>query len=344
VPAFEKHLEQAAKVQLSRVFLVVSSCHYERKKIVEKILSAIKMREGEINFHMQDGSQGGIEELIDGLNTSSLLSGKQVLYVDGIDKLKKNGMAALAEYASRPSPFAYLIIGAGSSKGLSDLHAKGKKELIACDLSEEKPWDRNDRLKRFLIEYAAAAAKRLTPDALEHLLENVGLNLPGLEREADKLISYAGERRDINLQDVHALCSAQKSSTLWQLADAIAWREAYPKMEESVDLGLLLPLFSQLRTQFQQGLTVSILLEKGTAHAEIAHYLPGIRPAALDKILPVAKGRQSPFFKRALDLLFDVELLAKNSSFEPALILDLLLTKLNLLKKVYVVSSSQSAR
>src|SRR5579871_1705664 len=169
--AFEKHLQQAAKVHISRVFLIVSSCPYERKKIVDKILSAIRAEQQErypnnlknrefdkaaetregpvdlrsakqvkrsepgpkgalnlsqakpaekqhnlnklcdasglegsgcptqsktdssgclgIDLHVREASQGPIEELIDGLNTASLLSGKQVIYLDGIDKLKK---------------------------------------------------------------------------------------------------------------------------------------------------------------------------------------------------------------------------------------------------------------
>ncbi len=344
LPAFEKHLQEAAKLHLSRVFVVVSSCSYERRKIVEKVVAAISSKEGEVRFHAYEATPGAVNEGIEGLNTASLLEGRQVLYLDSVDKLKKNGLAPLAEYAARPSPFGYLILGAASGKALTELYTKGKKELIACDLSEEKPWDRKDRLKRMLVDHAARQGSRLSADALEHLLEHVGLNLPGLEQEVDKLITYAAERKEISLKDVHTLCAAQKTSTLWQLADAIAWRDPYPKIEESVDLSLLLPLFAVLRTQFQQGMTLSLLLERGTPHADLAHYLPSVKPASLDKMLPAAKARRSPFFKRALDVLFDAELMAKNSSHDPALILDVLLSKLTLLKKHHALSTAQSPR
>lgn len=312
--------------------------------IIEKILGAIRSKEGELSFRMQEGSQGSVEKCIEGLNTASLLEGKQVLYLDGIDKIKKNGLKPLADYVSRPSPWSYLLLGASSSKSLTELYTKGKKELIACDLGDEKPWDRKDRLKRMLMDYAAGLAKRLSGEALEYLLENVGLNLPALQQEVDKIITFAGERSELNLQDVRTLCAAQKSFTLWQLAESIAWKDSFPKVEENVDLSLLLPLLSQLRTQFQQGLTLSILLERGAPQSDIAHYLPTIKPAALEKILPQARARKASFFKRALDLLFDVELMAKNSGFDPALILDLFLTKLTLLKRHYALSTSQSPR
>lgn len=336
--AFEKHLEQAAKVQLSRVFLVVSSCSYERKKIAERIAAAIRVKEGEI--HLQIGEGKDLEEQIDSLNTSSLLSGVPVVFLDGIDKLKKNGLSLLADYTAKPSPFSYLILGSGSSKGLSDLYAKGKKELISCDLSEEKPWDKKDRLKRAIADLAMKAGLRLNGDAAEHLLENVGSTLPGLEQELLKLITYAGERKEITLQDVHALCAAEKSSTFWQLAEAIVWRDSPPKTDEDLDLSSLLPLLSQLRTQLQQGMTLAVLMERGCPSGDIAHYLPTMKH---EKFAPIAKKRRSGFFKRALDLLFEVELMAKNSSFDPALIFDLFVTKITLLKRYYgspVISQS----
>lgn len=325
-------MEQAAKVQLSRVFLLVVPCPSERKKIAEKIFSAVKASEGEIHL-TKDDSQSPIEELIEGLNTASLFTGQQALYIDGIDKLKKNNLTTLADYVAKPSPFSYLFLGAASSKSLTELMTKGKKELIICDLSDEKPWERKDRLKRLIMDGAAAASKRINSDAVEYLLENVGLNLPGLEREIEKLVSYAAGRAVLTLQDVQALCACQKSSTLWQISDMIAWKDPFPKLEENIDLSLLLPLISQLRTQFQQGLSLSSLIERGVSHGEISHHVPQIKPAALDKILPHARARKSAYFKRALNLLFEMELMTKNSSLEPSLILDLFLSKLTLLKR-----------
>lgn len=328
--AFEKHLQQAAKVQLSLVFLIVSACPYERKKIAEKIMAAIHTQQPDVSMQIKEAVQGSLEKQINELNTTSLLSGKRALYLDSIDKLKKSGLVALAEYVASPSPFAYLLLGASASKQLDDLYAKGKKELIVCDLSQEKPWDRRDRLKRLLIDEAARAGKRLNGDAAEHLLENVGLNRPALEQEVVKLITYAGERKELTLQDVLALCSVQKQLSPWQLAEAIVWKESWSRTGDTIDLSMLLPLVSQLRLQLQHGLILSVLVERRAAQEEIAHYLPTVKPALLDKMLVIVKRRRSMFFKRALALLFDMELMAKSSAFEPDLILDLFLAKLAL--------------
>jgi DNA polymerase-3 subunit delta len=303
--AFEKHLQQGAKLSPSRLYLVISSCPYERRKIVEKIALVLGVKE-----QIEEASSAQLEEQVAEWNTASLFSGKQLVYLDGVDKLKKNGLAMLAEYAAHPSPFTYLLLGAGSAKPLDDLYTKGKKELIVCDLSNEKPWDRKERLKRMLVEEAAKEGKRLKADAVEYLLENVGLSLAGL--------------------DVQALCGAQKSATPWQLAEAIVWKENPMETMGKIDLTLLFPLIFQMRSQLQNGLMIATLLERGAAHEGISHYLPAVKSAALDRMLPIVKKRRSVYFRRALDSLFEMELMAKNSSFEPDLLLDLLMAKFTL--------------
>jgi len=320
------------KVPLSKVFLVVSPCSYERRKIVDQIFHAISKQENEVQFLHRDLSEGSLKLGIEELNTLSLFSGKKVLYLNGIDKLKKGDLALLVEYVEKPSSGAYLILGSASSKGLTELYSKGKKELIACDLSDEKPWELKNRLKKRLIDQAAHSKKRFSPEAVDHLLELVGSFLPNLEQEVDKLITYAALRSDISISDVQLLCSAQKTPHLWELVDQIVWGHAPCKIEGSVDLSLLLPLISQIKNQLQYGMTIATLLARGVPSHEIAPYLPTVKPASLEKLLSPARQKSVRFFKRALDLLFETELMAKNSGFDPGWILDLFVSKLHLLK------------
>ncbi|MBS0620593.1 MAG: hypothetical protein JSS61_03940 [Verrucomicrobia bacterium] len=340
--AFEKHLEQTSGSHLSKVFLIISGCAHERRQIAEHIALAIERKEGNIQFAAPDAS--AMEEVIEQLNTTSLLAGKGVFFLDGIDKLKKQAIAPLASYVVKPSPFSYLILGASSGKTLGDLYLQGKKELIACDLTEEKPWDRKERIKRSLLQFAAREGKSLKPDALEHLVENVGLDLPALEQEVTKLITYVGERKEIVLSDVDLLCPVAKSATLWQLAEAAIWQEKIPKLDESIDLGFLLPLIGQLRTHLQNGLTIAELLARGASSSDIRHTLPALKPAFLDRALATVPMRRAPFFKAALNYLFEMEFQAKNGSLDPALLLELFLIKITQLKKPHALPPSQSPR
>ncbi|MES2122345.1 MAG: hypothetical protein V4492_06160 [Chlamydiota bacterium] len=325
--AFEKHLEQAAPNHPARVYLVVSSCSYERRKIVDKILAAIRKKE-EIHLCVEEAAPSSLDASIEKLNTSALFGGKLALYLDAVDKLKKPGHSAIAAYAASPSAFAYLILGAGSGKGLSEIYTKAKKELIICDLSDEKPWERKERLKRHLLHYVTTFGHVLSPDAAEYLLENVGLDLAGLEQELFKLVTYAADRKNIGLKAVETMCFQQKSSTIWQMAENLVWKGEPLKGTENVDLSLLLPLLSQIRVQLQQGLSLALLQEQGFGFEEISHYLPTMRSHLMEKLLPIARQKRPLYFKRGLRILFEIELMAKNSSIDPALLLELLSAKL----------------
>ncbi len=334
--AFEKHL--LTQLPLPRVFVVVSSCSYERRKILEKIALLICKKEGQVQSLHRDAAEGDLKQTLEELNTQGLFSSQKTVYLEGVDKLKKAELSFLCTYVEKPSPSAYLLLGASSGKGLSELYVKGKKGLIGCDLSEEKPWELKARLKAMLIDHAAQSQKRFRPEALDYLLDHVGLQLPSLEKEVDKLITYGIEREEISFSDVKALCSTEKGLTLWQLIDALIEGSSFPKIEEDVDLGTLFPLFSQLRSQLEHGLAVALLLQRKVPPHEMAAHIPSLKPASLNKTLSLARMSPPLFFKKALDLCFEAELMAKNSSLEPSCILEMLISKLILLKNAHALS------
>lgn len=344
--AFEKHLLQSSKHPLSRAYLVISPCPYERGKILQKVLDVILSRESDSQLIRRDSIEGHFSSALEELCTLSFFASQKIVYLDQADKLKKTELALLANYVEKPSPAGYLILGSASSKALNDLYERGKKELVVCDLSEEKPWELQKRLKGMLVEYAALSSKRLDPDALEYLLETVGLNLCSLEREVDKLISYGIGRAAITLSDVKTLCVSSKEQTLWHLVDAVAWGDTYPHLDTEVGFDLLLPLISQLRTQFQQGLGVATLLARKVSLQDLSHHMPHLKPHQLTKILNSKHSRDPSFFKGALSACFQAELMAKNSSVHPAAILDLFISKLFLLKLTpnYALLIAQSPR
>jgi DNA polymerase-3 subunit delta len=330
--AFEKHLLQSSKHPLSRVYLVISACPYERSKILQRVLDVIVSRESDSQLIRRDASEGHFSSALEELRTLSFFASQKIVYLDQVDKLKKAELSLLANYVEQPSQAGYLIL--GSSRALNDLYERSKKELVVCDLSEEKPWELQKRLKGMLVDYAALSSKRLNPDALEYLLETVGSNLCSLEREVDKLVSYGVGRAAITLADVQTLCVSSKEQTLWHLVDAVAWGDTYPQLEAEGGFDLLLPLISQLRTQFQQGLGVATLLARKVPLQDLSHHMPHLKPHQLTKILNSKHAKDPSFFKEALSTCFQAELMAKNSSVDPAAILDLFISKLFMLKSV----------
>lgn len=334
--AFEQFIKGAQPSKLPRLFLIVSPCSYERRRIVEGIVKRLSSEGEGTCFFARDAGEEGLRFCLEEANTASLFSKTKVLYLNEIEKLKKGELAPLLSYVENPSCFSYLILGASSSKGLSELSSK----LTSCDLSGEKPWEKRGRLKKMLVEYAASYKKVLTAEAVEWLLERVETSLPHLEREVDKLVTFAFTREKITLADAQTLSTSQKEPPFWEKVDALLWGEKPSFSREEIDFGLLLPLISHLRAQLQQALMVSLCVASGMSRGEIEGRLPSLRASALEKLLSHERRREPLFFRRALDLLFEMELMAKNSSLEPGWILDLFSAKLWHLKRGYAPSSS----
>ncbi len=326
--AFEKHLEKASPDHLSYVYLVVAACGFERKKICETVCSAIRKKEKKIAVLTFDGAQHWAKASEE-LSTIFSLDGHRVVILDEADKLKKNALEALSAYIVKPSPYVYLLLSAASAKAFSEIYEKGKKELIVCDLSGEKPWDRKDRLRAYLVKMAVKDKKAITREASDMLLERIGTELAPLEQEMNKLICYCAARPQITAQDVQALCHSEKTATVWHLAEAIVWQRSVVRVEPSFETSSLLHLLGQIRSHLQQGMLIAV-----GHHGPLSFF----KPQLLEKITPVAQARKGAFFTEALTCVFDMEMLAKNSSMAPSLLADLLIAKIHLLKKKYDLS------
>jgi DNA polymerase-3 subunit delta len=331
--SFEKHLSEAAPAHLSPIYLAVSNCSFERKKIFALVLSAIQKKDPRAVPLSYEASGADLKALFSQLNSPSLFGGASIIVLDEIDKLKKEGWEALYAYIEHPSSFSFLILGASPVKNLTTLYQKGKKELVALDLSDEKPWDRKARLQRYLVQSAHRENKTLNSDAAAYLLEHIGLDLSRLDQELLKLICFVGEEKQIRLEEVKAVCSGEKEVNTWQLAEMLVWEAGSLDIGKSIELsGLswLLPFIGQIRYQLQLGLQIAAYLEQGVSVSEVSQKFPQVR--GIDKRISSLRRYTSSYFRKALHALFDTELLAKNSSCNPALLLDLLIFKLNCLK------------
>jgi DNA polymerase III subunit delta len=331
MPAFEKHLQEAFPDHLSHAYMVLSPFDFERRRMIEMIASVLHRKDQMEEGTVLDASVCPIENILGHLNSYSLLSSHALVILDRIEKLKKTACEALAGYLAAPSQKVFLILGGSSLKGLTDLYQKGKKELVILDLSEEKPWDRKARLQQWLVKEAAQAQKTLAPALVNHLLEEVGLDMQNLHQELEKLICFSGEKNTIELQDALTICSSNRSVSSWQRAESLVWEEKDISQEAIPDV---FSLIGPVRYQLQLGHQLAFFIKERKTLQEIAQFFPHSKSRNLEKNAGIARRRGELFFKEGLSALFDLELSLKNGAHDPSLIWDLFTSKLNLLKHV----------
>lgn len=308
--SFQKHLASAAPHNLCRLYLVAISDDFERTKALDQILSYLSTPPNRFS-----GVDCDLRDCLDAMQSMSLL-GESIVVLDEAEKLSKKQLETLSQ--SLTAPAGYVLFGARSKT--ASLTAIVEKEGVVLDLLEEKPWDKEKRLSEQLIDRAKNAGKRLSPDAAPLLLERLGVDPALLESEIDKLICYVGDRPAITRDDILAISPASRTATLWQTAEDVIWEGGEFPALDSTAFHALVPA---LRNQLHLGLALSTLIEEKCPSDQWTRHLPKLWPKTLEKRSSQAARLGSPYFRKGLEKLFDIELLSRSSSTQYRALLDL---------------------
>ena len=217
-------------------------------------------------------------------------------------------------------------------------------------------WSVDDRDWTERAELAARAAVRLrqkdiSEEALAELVNRVGPHPRQLDSEIEKLCLFAGDRKKIEVADVAAICTRNKTARAFALGDALGDRDL-PRLLRRLDeelweiksssqkseIGLLYGLISKVRAM----LLLKEMLREGWIKPEVdynrfkaqlervpAGQLPAdkrfnplaLNPYVLYKALPQAKKYSRAELVRAMDLLLRCNQRLVSSGLDETLVL-----------------------
>lgn len=183
--------------------------------------------------------RGETQSALDQAQTMPMLSPRQVVFLEEVEKIEKLGdknrdetVVQLEEYFRNPAAFTVLVLEAESL----DQRMKLAKLLAERTLIVEVGLGENLEVRRAAaVEQARAMAQgqgvEFESGAAEDLAEFVAADLMRLQTEIEKLSTYAGLRKSIRRQDVSSLVISEKSATIWELADMLASRQQRKALE-----------------------------------------------------------------------------------------------------------------
>ncbi len=263
----------------------------------------------------------------------------------------------LAELAEELKTFAWqnvrLLVSAGKVdkrkvffKALDKL---GTTEIFSAWSADDKDWaERADEAARTATR---ARQKEVSEEALAELISRVGPNARQLDTEVEKLCLFVGDRKKIEMADVAAICSRNKTARAFALGDALGdrnlpallrrldeelWETKFDK--DRSEIGLLYGLIGKVRAM----LLLKEMLREGWVKeardynqfkAQLervpADKLPGDRrfnplalnPYVLYKALPQVKRYSSAELVQAMDVLLRCNQRLVSSNLDEALVL-----------------------
>ncbi len=310
--AFEKHLNESFPDHLAHFYLFISPCDYEKRLWTEHLTGLLKKKEPGLQITRFDALECSPMMIQDEVRAPSLWGGMRVLYIDQIDKVKPLG--PFLDLLNHPAPDVVLIFAAAAAKPTAELYQKGKKDLVALDVSEEKPWDKERRLQEWIRDEARKEGKQLPSEAAAEFLRHLGTDLATLHQELKKLVTFVGDKANLERKDIEAICGAKDLTTGWQLAEALVWKQPVSLQNKMGDLGFVFPFLGQVRYHLQLGAQIADLIERKIAAHELKKHFPSVRN--LDKFIPIAAQRGSRFFLNGLLHLYDFEMTAKSAPLD----------------------------
>jgi DNA polymerase-3 subunit delta len=187
-----------------------------------------------------DLAETNIFEVLDRARTPSLMAPFQVFFVRGLKALytrgaKKDEFSAIEEYfrASNPQSLILFIadhIRIPSDPRRMDMEDKNRYERIRetlgdwCGIVELARADEADAL-RWITAESERNGVRFDPDAARELADALGADMMLIASEWNKLVLYAGEKRQVTLGDVETMVLAAKQRSLYELTDAISAKD-----------------------------------------------------------------------------------------------------------------------
>jgi DNA polymerase-3 subunit delta len=303
-------------------------------------------------------------KLREALQTLPFFGGGKVVWLRDCNFLGEDRTAssqavteALAELAEELKKFSWqnvrLLISAGKVDKrkvfYKTLDKIGTVENFSAWSQDDKDW--TDRAEIAARDALRKRQKEISEAALDELISRAGANARQLENEIEKLCVFAGDRKKIELADVTAICSHNKTAKAFALGDALGDRDL-PRLLKRLDeelwetkfdkdkseIGLLYGLIGKVRAM----LLLKEMLREGWVK-ETRDYnqfktqlervpadkLPADRkfnplalnPYVLYKALPQVKKYTSSELVRAMDVLLRCNQRLVSSGLDEALVL-----------------------
>lgn len=215
-----------------------------------------------------------------------------------------------------------------------DKRLKAYKQLAKYGTVLEFNRNKPKYLVPWVIKGMNSVGKVITDEAAEYLVAISDPDMYTLRNEIFKLSSYAGERKEITIDDVKLLAIPTIKSVIFDLLDAVARKNTQRALIILDDILTLKEpeqkILAMLSKQTGDLLKLKLLMEERTSQTDINQYFQGKHPYAMKVMTEQARSMDADYLKVLLKNLMEAETSYKKGLIEPRLALELLLENISI--------------
>lgn len=243
--------------------------------MLDRALRRLRDRVAEVadldfNYEAFDGESADPHAVVAAANTLPFASERRLVVVRSVDRMDAAAQAVLTEYAQNPATTACLVLVAKKMRKDSKLYRtvdalKGVAEYKAPQRNEYTKW---------VTDLFAARGRRINADGAQALVRTVGRDLRRLETEAEKILAFAGDRVDLDRDDVESVVVGTTPVTVFDFLNALGARQCARALQLLDDLTAngeeLMGIHAMTLRHLRQLIGVRALLDRGAGQQEVA--------------------------------------------------------------------------
>lgn len=213
-------LKQPDKTPTGPIVVTFGEERFLRQKAAQTLVEVVLGHHEGDDFGLTrfDGRTTEIATLLDELRTISMWGDRRLVMVESAEEFVSQNRSALEHYLEKPSKKSVLLLDVKSWPKNTRLFKTVAEIGLNIDCGPLKPGD----AVRWLVDTAKADfEKNLSRDAASLMVELVGSQLGLLSQELSKLAAFAGDRSQIDRDDVTVLVGGWKLQTTWEMLDAL---------------------------------------------------------------------------------------------------------------------------
>lgn len=175
-----------------------------------------------MNYEEFQSGEDDLRLLIDNAKTAPFMSKYRLFIIKDVDRFKPEEKEALVSFIESKPQSAFLAL---TSERLS-----AEDIIIKSVLKSGRVMNfdflQGAQLIKWINEEFAKFNKRVEPQALRLLIDNIGNNLMRLELAIELLVTFVGKSETIKQHDVEKMIGKSLQATTYQLVDAIGLKNA----------------------------------------------------------------------------------------------------------------------
>ncbi len=245
----DRFVSELQSRKLRPAYVFVGDEAFFRKRFRDAILEHLVPADlRDFSLFEFDLAENDLAEVLDRARTPSLMAPFQVFFVRGVKNLFGRGsneekLAAIEAYCKSPNPDALVVFVADHISIPADVRRmemqdKERYQRIRetmgqyCGIVELARVEEGEAT-RWISEYCGSRGVpvKMDPDGARELVDALGGDMMMISNELEKLMLYVGARNRITLGDVETMVLAAKQRSLYELTDAISFRDRVRALE-----------------------------------------------------------------------------------------------------------------